>query len=69
MERQWLKQLRIEAGYKKQKDFAEKLGIYKSYLSEIEKGSRTPSGKLAFRIAQELDFKMERFFEDEKEYA
>ncbi|MGP4063069.1 helix-turn-helix transcriptional regulator [Halobacillus sp. H74] len=64
--RDWLIQIRKEAGFK-QNELAEKIGIGKSYLSEIEKGNRTPSGKLGLKIARALEFNMERFYEDDKE--
>ena len=38
-----------------QKAMAEKLGISVSYLSQIERNSRIPSGKLLTKIADELD--------------
>lgn len=63
--RYWLKELREKAGYN-QTEFAELMKISKSYVSEIEKGNRTPSGKVAYKMAEILKFDMERFYEAKK---
>ena len=39
----------------KQRELAERLGISKSYLSEIESGKKTPSLELVNRYAEEFD--------------
>jgi putative transcriptional regulator len=66
--RQWLIDMRKSRGWN-QSDLATEVGVSKSYISEIEKGNRTPSGRKAFEIAKKLEFNMERFFEDEEEHA
>lgn len=49
-----------------QEQLAKRLDVGKSYISEIENGNSTPSGKLAYRISRVLDFSMDKFFEEEK---
>lgn len=63
--RYWLRELREKAGYN-QTEFAQLVKLSKSYISEIEKGNRTPSFKVAYRIATTLKFDMERFYEAKK---
>lgn len=65
--REWLIAARKEKGFETQAEFAQSLGMAKSYLSAIENGERTPSGKTALKMANLLDIKMEMFFEDEEE--
>lgn len=62
--RDWLINLRKEAGYKNQSQFADVVKLSKSYISEIESGNRTPSGDKAYKISRILNFDMERFYED-----
>lgn len=47
-----------------QKELAQKLGVSHQTISAIENGSRTPSGFLAKRIADELGFDMRKFYEE-----
>ena len=63
--RDWLIAARKAKGYSTQAEFAKALNIAKSYLSAIENGERTPSGKTALKIADALDVKMEMFFKNE----
>ena len=46
-----------------QREFAEKLGISNSYLSEIESDARLPSLKMLYKISKLLNFSMDEFFE------
>lgn len=43
---------------------AEKVGVSNRTISEIERGHRNPSGKLAKRIADVLDVDMSLFFQE-----
>lgn len=63
--REWLIEARKEKGFKRQNQFAEAVGLSKNYLSAIENGKRTPSGKAALKIAKALEVPMERFFEED----
>lgn len=63
LKRKWLIDAREEKGFN-QKDFAISIGLSKSYLSSIENGERSPSGKTALKIARALDIPMEWFFEE-----
>ena len=62
--RKWLVTLRKSAGYSQQK-LAEKIGISRSYLSEIENGVKAPAGATAVKIANVLKFDMALFYADE----
>jgi putative transcriptional regulator len=64
--REWMIEARREKGFKRQNQFAEAVGLSKNYLSAIENGERTPSGKAALKIAKALDIPMERFFEEDQ---
>lgn len=46
-----------------QKVVAEKACISRSYYAEIEKGKKTPSGKVAIRLSKVLDLPPDKFFE------
>ena len=63
--RDWMVAARKAKGYATQAEFAKDINIAKSYLSAIESGERTPSGKTALKIANALDVKMDMFFLDE----
>ena len=65
--RDWMIAARKAKGYETQAEFAKELNIAKSYLSAIESGERTPSGKTALKIANALDIRMDMFFMDEPE--
>lgn len=64
--REWLINARKDRGFK-QNEFASEVGLSKNYLSAIESGDRTPSGKAALKISRALGFPMERFFEEEND--
>lgn len=56
-----LKQLRIDK-HIKQVDLARTLDITNDYLSSIERGSRTPSFKLAKKIADYFELTVDEIF-------
>ena len=66
--RLWMVQKRLEKGMTQQ-ELAERVNVSNRSISEIERGNRNPSGKLAKRLAKELGVSMEAFFEDEEEIA
>ena len=47
-----------------QQELANLININRAYLSKIENNQRTPSVKIAKRIAYELDFDWTLFFKD-----
>ncbi|MBM7634030.1 helix-turn-helix transcriptional regulator [Geomicrobium sediminis] len=63
--RKWLADLRDEAGFTQQ-ELADKLNISRSHLSSIEVGTRLPGGRTAKKLADELGFDMNIFFEDNR---
>lgn len=56
-----LKKLRMGEGYT-QTEFAEKMGIDRSYYNQIERGKATPSIQLLEKIATELGKSLKDFF-------
>lgn len=60
--RGWLIEARKKKKYTQQ-DIGDLVGISRSYYTEIERGKKTPSGKVAIRISKVLGIKPERFFE------
>lgn len=51
----------------KQNELAERLGISQSYLSDIERGTKTPSSEVVARYAEEFDMPVSSiWFFDEK---
>lgn len=60
--RDWLKNLRKEAGYTQAK-VAKKVGISRSTYSMYEQGRRDPSLRVAIEIAALLKFPWTQFFE------
>lgn len=61
--RDWLAVIRNELDMTQQ-ELADRLGVSNRTISNIELGAKNPSGKLAYRIAQELGFNADRFYED-----
>lgn len=61
--RVWLVDLRKSKGMN-QKELASKAGISQNYLSNIEKGFRNPSGRVALRLSSVLGFDMNLFYQD-----
>lgn len=49
-----------------QRELAERVGVTNRTISNIETGHRTPSGRLALKLAKELNCDFELFFPDEK---
>jgi DNA-binding XRE family transcriptional regulator len=52
-----------------QVELAKKVNISNRTISEIERGNRNPSGKLAKKLADVLEVDMSKFFEEENEIA
>lgn len=64
--REWLTEARLRKGFETQAQLASEIGIAKSYLSAIESGDRTPSGKTAMKISSLLGVPLEKFFDEEE---
>lgn len=60
----WLVQKRVEKELT-QIELGKLVNASNRTISEIERGNRNPSGKLARKIANVLKFDMELFFNDE----
>lgn len=60
----WLMKKRMEKGFT-QKDLSQKVHVSREYISMLENGERKPSVNVAKKIAKELDFKWEIFFNQE----
>lgn len=63
MQRDWLIKFR---GDKTQQKIADQCGISQNFYSWIENGERTPSVKVAKKIAEVLDFDWTLFFTDDQ---
>lgn len=61
--RYWLIMLRDNAGFT-QKSLCELIGIDRGNYSMIENGKRDPRPEVALKIAQALNFNMEKFYID-----
>lgn len=64
----WMVQKRLEKDLT-QIELAKQVNISNRTISEIERGNRHPSGKLAKRLADVLEVEMDMFYEDEDESA
>lgn len=62
--RTWLKDCRQKNGLT-QEEAADLSGISRSYYTHIEKGSKTPTVKVAKSIAKALDFHWTVLFEED----
>jgi transcriptional regulator with XRE-family HTH domain len=63
--RPWLRQARHDRGLT-MAEFAEAIGMSKAYVSEIERGLRTPAGEMAYRIWEffGMTFPLSHFYKD-----
>ena len=61
--RTWLTQRRLEKGFT-QIELAKKVGVSNQTISDIERGVRNPSPKLAMKISKVLGFDMSYFYKD-----
>lgn len=62
MKRTWL--IRIRKTHGTQENISKKIGISRSHYAQIESGDRTPSVKVAKRIARVLGFDWTCFFDN-----
>ncbi len=60
-----VKKLRMDAGLS-QEEFAERLGIHRTYVSFIERGQRNPSLLMIFKISRILKIKLPVVFDFDK---
>lgn len=63
-----IRRLRIQEN-RKANEFAEKVGTSKSYLSQLEGGSKNPSKEILQKIADELDYPIYAFEDEDYEDA
>lgn len=56
-----IKQLRTKQGYSQQ-EFADKIGIHRTYLVQIENNKRIPSLKMLVKIADGLGVSIKNFY-------
>lgn len=68
MSRHFMFQLRMDKGMSQQ-ELAERCGVSNKTISNIETGRRSPSGKLALKLATVLGCNMSLFFEKEEKSA
>ncbi len=61
--REWLRQKRIQLSYT-QEQIADLLNISRAYYTQIELGNRTPSPKVAQKLAKILEIEWTDFFEN-----
>ena len=61
--RYWLIELRDNAGFT-QTSLCEQIGIDRANYNKIENGKRDPRPEIALKIAQALNFNMEKFYID-----
>jgi len=61
----WMVQKRLEKDLT-QLELAERVDVSNRTISEIERGNRHPSGKLAKKIADVLEIDMVMFFEEKE---
>jgi len=58
-----IKQLRLARGWT-QEEFAERASIQRSYLADLERGSRNPSVRTLIKIANALNVTLKDLFEE-----
>jgi transcriptional regulator with XRE-family HTH domain len=56
---------RLEAGLS-QEELASNIGVSQAFVSQLEKGTRVPSGNLAEQLSAELKIPLEAFRNDEE---
>lgn len=61
-----LLEIRLQLGYKKQKEFAEHLGLNDKTYSQIENNKKQVSLDNAFKISQKLNMKIEDIWQYSK---
>lgn len=64
MGRTWLAIIRMKKGLT-QIELAERLHVSNRTISNIERGHKNPSGRLAYEIANELEFDVALFYQQE----
>jgi transcriptional regulator with XRE-family HTH domain len=60
-----VKKLRMDEGLS-QEELAEKLNIHRTYMSFIERGKRSPSLLIIFKISRALNIKLPDLFDFDK---
>lgn len=60
-----LLELRLKAGYKKQKDFAEFLEVAQNQYNRYENNVMQPSSEVLFRISKKLNIPMDDILYEE----
>jgi putative transcriptional regulator len=66
MKRNWLIEERKKKGFN-QEQLGDVVGIGKTYVSQIEQGTKTPSGFIGLKLSKVLGFPMEKLYELEYE--
>lgn len=66
--RDWLKELRIKAGYTLQ-DLSAIVNVSEQSLSYYENGDRRPAPEVAIKLGDALGFDWRRFYQDMSENA
>lgn len=57
--------IRLKAGYKKQKDFAEFLGIAQNQYNRYENNVMQPSSEVLYKISKKLNISMDDIIHEE----
>lgn len=60
-----LLEVRLRLGYKKQKDFAEYLGISRPQYNKYENNKEQPSIDVLYRISKKLNIKIDELIYDD----
>lgn len=60
-----LLEIRLKLGYKKQKDFAEYLGISRPQYNKYENNKEQPSIDVLYRISKKLNIKIDELIYDD----
>lgn len=59
-------EIRLRLGYKKQKDFAEYLGISRPQYSKYENNKEQPSIDVFYKISKKLNISMDELIREEE---